>query len=346
MTEEKHRKFNVIIGNPPFQETLKGTSDKQIFPYFMDDAYKIGEKVELITPAKFLSNAGKTPKKWNEKMLNDPHLKVLFFEQDSSKVFENTDIKGGVCVTYRDISKTLGPIGTFSPFKELRSILHKVVYNKSITFKSITTIIHLQNKFNLTALYADHPELKKQVGSNGREKRLTTSIFSLPVFTDKENITSTVKIWGIINNNVRKYRFIDEKYLDPDSTLHYYKVLIPKSNGSGALGETLSTPLIGTPLVGYTQSFIGIGKFNQKVDCQNAFKYIKSKFCRVMLGTLKVTQDNNKGTWKNVPMQDFTDKSDIDWTKSIPEIDQQLYKKYNLSDDEIAFIEKNVKEMK
>ena len=112
------------------------------------------------------------------------------------------------------------------------------------------------------------------------------------------------------------------------------------------MGETLSTPLIGTPLVGYTQSFIGIGKFNQKVDCQNAFKYIKSKFCRVMLGTLKVTQDNNKGTWKNVPMQDFTDKSDIDWTKSIPEIDQQLYKKYNLSDDEIAFIEKNVKEMK
>ena len=54
MTEEKHRKFNVIIGNPPFQETLKGTSDKQIFPYFMDDAYKIGEKVELITPAKLL----------------------------------------------------------------------------------------------------------------------------------------------------------------------------------------------------------------------------------------------------------------------------------------------------
>ena len=197
----------------------------------------------------------------------------------------------------------------------------------------------------MTALYADHPELKKQVGSNGREKRLTTSIFSLPVFTDKENITSTVKIWGIINNNVRKYRFIDEKYLDPDSTLHYYKVLIPKSNGSGALGETLSTPIIGTPLVGYTQSFIGIGKFNQKVDCQNAFKYIKSKFCRVMLGTLKVTQDNNKGTWKNVPMQDFTNSSDINWSKAIPEVDEQLYKKYSLAQEEIDFIETNVKEM-
>ena len=65
-----------------------------------------------------------------------------------------------------------------------------------------------------------------------------------------------------------------------------------------------------------------------------------------MLDTLKITQQNSKKKKKNVPLQDFTDKSDIDWTKSIPEIDQQLYDKYGLSDDEIAFIEKNVKEMK
>lgn len=64
-----------------------------------------------------------------------------------------------------------------------------------------------------------------------------------------------------------------------------------------------------------------------------------------MLGTLKVTQDNNKGTWKNVPLQDFTERSDIDWSKSIPEIDQQLYKKYGLSSEEIGFIETHVKEM-
>ena len=60
---------------------------------------------------------------------------------------------------------------------------------------------------------------------------------------------------------------------------------------------------------------------------------------------LKVTQDNKKRTWKNVPLQDFTINSDIDWTKSISEIDQQLYKKYNLSLDEIDFIETHVKEM-
>ena len=64
-----------------------------------------------------------------------------------------------------------------------------------------------------------------------------------------------------------------------------------------------------------------------------------------MLGTLKVTQDNNKGTWKNVPLQDFTKNSDIYWSRSISEIDQQLYDKYGLDEDEINFIETKVREM-
>ena len=74
-------------------------------------------------------------------------------------------------------------------------------------------------------------------------------------------------------------------------------------------------------------------------------KYIKTKFARVMLGVLKITQDNTSAKWKYVPLQDFTSSSDIDWSKSIHEIDLQLYKKYGLSEDEINFIETNVKEM-
>lgn len=65
-----------------------------------------------------------------------------------------------------------------------------------------------------------------------------------------------------------------------------------------------------------------------------------------MLGILKITQDNNKPTWRYVPMQDFTADSDIDWSKSVAEIDRQLYAKYGLDKDEIAFIETHVKEMK
>lgn len=91
----KAMKFDVIIGNPPYQEEVEGTSDKPIYNYFMDEAYKLGREVLLISPARFLFNAGKTPKEWNRRMLNDPHLKVMWYEQDSSRVFVNTDIKGG-----------------------------------------------------------------------------------------------------------------------------------------------------------------------------------------------------------------------------------------------------------
>ncbi len=74
-------------------------------------------------------------------------------------------------------------------------------------------------------------------------------------------------------------------------------------------------------------------------------KYVKTKFARVMLGILKITQDNTRDKWKYVPLQDFTSSSDIDWTASIPDIDKQLYKKYNLDEKEINFIETHVKEM-
>ena len=121
--------------------------------------------------------------------------------------------------------------------------------------------------------------------------------------------------------------------------------MLPKSNGTGKFGETLSSPMIVGPGKGFTQSFISFGAFVSQREAVNCLKYLKTKFCRTMLGTLKITQDNNTDTWKNVPLQDFTPDSDIDWTKPIVEIDQQLYKKYGLNEDEIAFIESNVKEM-
>ncbi len=113
-----------------------------------------------------------------------------------------------------------------------------------------------------------------------------------------------------------------------------------KSNGSGAIGEVLSTPLIG-----FTETFISIGAFDNEVEAQNCLKYVKSKFARTMLGILKVTQDNPRDKWSKVPLQDFTPQSDIDWTQSIPDIDRQLYEKYGLDEKEIAFIEEKVKVM-
>ena len=131
-------KFDFVIGNPPYQDNTSGDNETYappIYHLFMDTAYSISDKVELIHPARFLFNAGSTSKDWNKKMLNDPHFKVLYYEQDSSKVFANTDIKGGIAITYRSASDNFGVIEMFTSFPELNSILQKV-YNH-IEFQSI-----------------------------------------------------------------------------------------------------------------------------------------------------------------------------------------------------------------
>lgn len=341
-------KFDFAIGNPPYQDETMGdnkTFAPPVYNKFMDAAYEVADKVELIHPARFLFNAGSTPKVWNEKMLQDTHFKVLSYEQDSSKVFSNTDIKGGVAITYRNREKYFGKIETFTPFNELNAVLHKVLQHDE--FESIMPYVFIQNRFLLDELYKVCPEAKAVIGSDGRDKRFEKNIFTkVPqVFLTERACEEDIAIIGIVNNK-REWRFIDRTLVDFEhQNLNKYKVILPTSNGSGAIGEVLSTPLIGSPLIGYTRSFISIGAFDEEKEAKACFKYIKSKFARTMLGVLKITQDNNRDTWKYVPLQDFTENSDIDWSKSIREIDQQLYAKYGLTREEIDFIESKVKEM-
>ena len=233
-------------------------------------------------------------------------------------------------------------------------IFHKVVSNK--LFNTLDEHIILQNKWNLKKLYVSHPELfatfyngkgKKvcKIGSCGKERRLTTSIFNLENLFEENDGGDSFKILGLVSNK-RCYKFIKKEYIDQThENINKWKVILPKSNGSGLLGEVLSTPIVGKPYIGFTQSFISVGAFESKYEAASLLKYIKSKFVRVLLGVLKITQDNNLGTWKYVPWQDFTSSSDIDWSQSIADIDKQLYKKYNLTPEEIDFIETHVKEM-
>lgn len=308
----------------------------------MDVAFDISRLSTLITPARYIFNAGKTPAKWNKARLDDQHFNVLKYSTSSKSVFPDVDIKGGVATCIRDLDKVLGPIVRFTPYKELRGILPKVTCNGSETF---TRIIYPQNKFDLTALYKKYPHLKNAIGSEGREKRLTTSIFSFDeIFADRCASEDDVQILGLVDNQ-REWRWISHELLEKHPNLHKWKVFLPKSNGTGALGEALSTPIIGTPNMGITQSFISFGKFDREEEARACLKYLKTKFCRALLGTLKVTQDNPKDTWANVPMQDFTAESDIDWSVSVEEIDRQLYAKYGLTEEEIEFIESKIKKM-
>ena len=337
--------FDYVVGNPPYQETVEGTSDKPIYNYFIDEAYKVSERTELITPARFLFNAGKTPKDWNRKMLDDPHLKVVDYQQKSDTVFPNTDIKGGVAVTYWEGGKVLGPIGVFSPYNELRSIQLKV--SPCLAKQGLLSdVMYLQNRFDLAALYEDYPEARESISSNGKERRIvTSSLNKLNCFSDEKQGDDSIQIVGLLTGNKRGYRWIQRKYVEDNGNLTKWKVFVPKANGSGALGEVLSTPLIGQPLIGHTQSFLSIGCFDSEAEAEALLKYVKSRFARTMLGILKITQHNSPEKWKYVPLQNFTPESDIDWTQSIADIDRQLYAKYGLDENEIDFIETHVKEM-
>lgn len=340
-------KFDFVIGNPPYQDNTLGENDTfapPIYNAFMDAAYEVADKVELIHPARFLFNAGSTPKAWNQKMLNDEHFKVLYYEQDSSKVFSNTDIKGGIAVSYRNKEQIYGAIEVFTPHLILSKISNRL--SSLLQESNISHIIHTQNRFNLENLYADHPEYKSCIGSEGKDKRFRNNTFEkVPVFLEEAEADDDVKVIGVIKNK-RTWRYINKRYVDIENeNLYKYKVIVPRANGTGTLGEVLSSPIVLAPNEGYTQTFIGIGAFSTIDEAENTLKYIKTKFARAMLGILKIDQHNEKDTWKKVPLQNFTPESDIDWSKSIPEIDKQLYKKYGLTQEEIDFIESHVKEM-
>ncbi len=337
--------LSVTRGNPPYQIEQNGRM-LPVYNAFMDEAYKVSDIVELITPGRFLFNAGQTSSEWNKQMLNDPHFTVLIYEPDSKKLFSGVDIKGGVAVSLHNSKKDFGTIGTFIPYDELRTALRKVKGRNGFT--PLSKIIFTNSKYNLDAMYADHPDYKQYIKSEGRHSQIDSVAFSkVPIFLEVKpayDEETYVQFFGR-HENKRAYRWVLRKYIVDMGNIDYFKVLVSSSSGSGKLGETLSQPLIGSPNIGYTQSFLGIGAFANQSEAEACMKYIKTKFSRAMWATLKITQHNPPSTWANIPLQDFTPASDIDWSKTIAEIDRQLYAKYGLDDAEIEFIESHVKEM-
>ena len=296
------------------------------------------DRVELIHPARFLFNAGATPKEWNRQMLNDKHFKVLQYEPNSKNVFSDTEIKGGIVVSYHDETKEFGAIRVFTKYKELSDILRKV---QAVSSDSLSSIIASTMSYGVTDIFnMEKPHLVN---------RLRTSAFTVlsEIFYDeKPDDGDDYIIMAGLKKQKRTRMYVKRKYIkDKDGTLDKYTVLMPAASGSGKFGENLSATEIAEPGVGFLQTYIGIGCFKDIYPATNVQKYIKCKLSRALLGILKITQHCTGQAWEYVPLQDFTSQSDIDWSKSISEIDQQLYKKYDLSQEEIDFIEKNVKEM-
>lgn len=337
----RNMKFNAVVSNPPYQV---GVNKEPLYHHFISIGMEIGDLGTLIHPGRFLFNAGKTPKAWNQKMLNDEHFKVVKYWKKSDEVFDAVDIKGGVAITMWDKQNIIGPIGTFVLHDELRTIQEKV---ESLGEESFSKLVYSRDLYQLTELfYKENPELEGRQ-SKGHRFDLGTTAFSLfpEVFSDEKPADNGYALVVGRENDTRIAKWIKKEYLKLPDNFESYKVIVPKSNGSGHFGESLSSPFVAAPFHAQNTTFLSIGKFDSIFEAEACLKYIKTKFVRCMLGILKVTQDNPKSVWAKVPLQKFTQQSDINWDLSIPELDAALYQKYNLTQNEIEFIESNVSAM-
>ena len=342
-SNEADMKFDAVVGNPPYQVEGASTRKAPVYHLFYDLAFALAPRVTLITPGRFLFRAGQTPAEWTERMLSDPHLCVARYWADSREVFPTVDIKGGVAVTWRDTAAAPGPIGFFSVYPELTSIVAKV---KAKGEPDICALISSRGMYKFTEkMFEDFPQAKSVQGK-GSGLQLTPKAFEKMdyVFTEDGNEEECYRIFGRIGNT-RVFRHIKREYIQPNDYLPCWNVFVPEANGTGAIGEVLSTPIIGTPMTGHADTFISVGCFATRGEAEACLKYIKTRFARTMLGTLKATQHNPRDTWANVPVQDFTPASDIDWAQNVDGVDRQLRSKYGLDDREADFMERMIRPM-
>ena len=343
--EETGVKFDYIVGNPPYQkDNDENKRSMPVYHLFFDSCSSVATVTTLITPARFLFNAGATPKNWNQKMLNNEHVKVLYYKEDSSDIFQNVDIKGGVAITEINNAKTYKKIRFYMRDSMMRSFYDKVS-SVNDSDASIADIICSRGMYRFTpAFFNDFPEARENLNTGTRDMIASNTITKFANAFSDSKYDGAVGIYARCGN-AREMKYIDGKYVQKNAYLDTFNVFVPQANGSGTFGEPLATPVIGQPVIGHTDTFISIGTFNTEDEANACLKYIKTKFARALLGILKITQSNARDKWRFVPLQDFTPSSDIDWSLPVPQIDEQLYAKYNLSDDEIDFIESHVKAM-
>ena len=283
MKDKKKYLFDYCIGNPPYNADFNesgqnGNYAQPVYNDFMDAANEVAEKVELIHPARFLFNAGSTPKAWNEKMLNDEHFKILNYEENSAAYFPSlaTPIKGGIAISYYDNVDKFKAIGIFTPFNELNGILQKTIaYSNAASVAKIGVsgyAYHFTEKMHL-----DHPEAKAYQ-SKGHEYDLKSNIIEkLPmIFSDKkaDNTKDYATVVGR-ENNERVTKYIERDYLNDVVNFDKYKLLIPKASGAGNFGEALGPSIIGEPHVAHTETFFSIGLFETELEAKNLYKYLK-----------------------------------------------------------------------
>ena len=341
-------KFDAVVGNPPYQEDKNDNGRKPpIYPLFYDTSFELSDIVSLISPARFLFEAGQTRPEWNKKMLSDPHIKVARYYSNSREVFPTIELKGGVAIILRNAKEEYGPIGTFNTHPEIIELLN-LVRDHTPKEESIRNIVHSQGLYRFSAkFFEDFPDAKAQMGKGTGNKIVSNTVSKFAdVFSETKPDEDSARILARTSDNKRIYRFIKRKYLMSVPSLDTFNVFFPEGNATGEYGERLTLPTIGLPGDCVTDTYLSVGDFSSREEAENVVKYFQTRFFRALLGIKKVTQHCPPQVWEMVPLQDFTKESEIDWNASIAEIDSQLFAKYGLTNELITFITSNVEEMK
>lgn len=341
-------KFDAVVGNPPYQEMDGGAqaSASPIYQNFVMTAKSIDPRyISFIMPTRWYVG-GKGLDSFRDEMLNDLHIKELYDCLTPEDIFPNTNIRGGVCYFLRD-----------SNYDNNRNLTRVVTYANN-------------------QIIADHQRALKVEGidvfiRDGKAVDILKKVFpnaDMPVISQ---MVSVRKPFGLEGNFIKDVRFNESKkslnepvkcygkgriigYVEKNfiktrnEWIDKWKVYTPRANNIGTeLNDDNLNTFIGEPKTICTESYIVIGadiNLNE-MSAKNISKYLRTKFARYMHSLGKASQDATAKTYRFIPLQDFTDESELDWSTSVEQLDVQLYQKYNLDSEEISYIDNKIKSM-
>lgn len=342
-------KFSAVVGNPPYQENNGGgkasSSGGSIYPLFVNLAADLKPiYVSMITPSRWYTGGGNSMQEYRNQISNN--ISILCDFHNAKDCFDNVEIKGGVCyflwrnivnnnqchIIVKEKTKILDDsyrellssnTGTIIRFSAISSILNKVL---SISNQSFNSIVSANDPF-------------------GFDQRLEGSMKRLKPVTHATKLEECVDFYY---NGWRKsgVKYIERGRIRKNTEwVNQVKLLIPKAWGVGYIQKDRLKPFVVLENSCCTETYLVIGPFDHAETAGVVEKYIRTKFFHAMASVIKNTQNSMQDDYQFVPLQDFTRNSDIDWSQSVADIDEQLYAKYGLTPEEKSFIESMIKSM-
>lgn len=344
----KKMKFDVIVGNPPYQQSDGGAqaSAKPIYNLFVDVAKQLSpSNIAMIMPTRWFAG-GRGLNEFRDQMLNDTHISELHDFLKPELIFQNINLRGGICYFLWD-----------KGYDNSTKLTKVFTYKDDLTPKMIERSLKTDDS-DILIRHSIGIEMINKINSHKDFESFESHISSLRPFGFRGYFTKDEKFResknGLTNPVICYGKGKQVGYLERDEIskntewIDRFKVYTPRANNIGTeLNDDNLNSFVGNPNTICTESYLVIGvDFNlNEQSAKNLMKYLTTKFTRFQHSLGKASQDATSKTFRFVPVQNFNSESDIDWSKSSQEIDKQLYAKYKLTNEEIEFIESMIKPM-